>query len=62
MTSLLFNYFSRGIENHQITFSQFLYFIYDLQNHKNALLYKVLAEKSEGAIELDLAVLMRHYV
>lgn len=62
LATLLFNYFSCGAVNHQVTFSQFLKLIRDLKLGKvpqNTLAFKLLAD---GASEMEPTDILRQYV
>ena len=62
LAKLLFDYFSKGKENHLITFSQFMYFLRDLKLHQynqNMVVFKLLLkEKAEALYSHDL---LRYY-
>ena len=64
LANLIFNYFSKGMKNYEVTFSSFIYhFIAEIDldsTRLNHLVFKMLDEDKDG--ELQILDLMRLYV
>lgn len=62
VANLLFSYLGKQKVNHLITFSEFIYFVHELQlseSHQNLLVFKML---SENRTELKVQILLKQFV